>query len=132
MSLAYTPSTAATALEPVTRCSKLVEIAIKADAELLIARPTGLSCSEAYLVNLLCAQGVSSHLLLSGTTQSARFRGQSEMSFLSSHTCTIGACFLQTRPARAVQVGNTMSGALEDDWVDVGQIDAATTAITGL
>ena len=39
---------------------------------------------------------------------------------------------LQARPARAVQFGNTMSGALEDDWVDVGQIDAAATAITGL
>jgi len=38
----------------------------------------------------------------------------------------------QVRPARAVQFGNTMGGALEDDWVDVGQIGAATTAITGL
>jgi len=36
---------------------------------------------------------------------------------------------LQARPARAVEVGNTMGGALEEDWVDVGQIGAATTAI---
>ena len=39
---------------------------------------------------------------------------------------------LQARPARAVEVGNTMGGALEEDWVDVGQIGAAATAIAGL
>jgi len=38
----------------------------------------------------------------------------------------------QARPARAVQFGNTMGGALEEDWVDVGQIGAAATAIAGL
>lgn len=38
----------------------------------------------------------------------------------------------QARPARAVQFGNTMGGALEEDWVDVGQIGAAPTAIAGL
>lgn len=38
---------------------------------------------------------------------------------------------LQVRPARAVKIRNTVGGALEDDWVDVGQIGAAT-AITGL
>jgi hypothetical protein len=38
---------------------------------------------------------------------------------------------LQLRPARAVMVGNTVGGALEEDWVDVGQIGAAT-AIAGL
>jgi len=32
----------------------------------------------------------------------------------------------QARPARAVQLVNTMSGAFEDEWVDVGQMGAAT------
>jgi hypothetical protein len=31
----------------------------------------------------------------------------------------------QARAARAVQSGNKMGGAVEDDWVDVGQIGAA-------
>ena len=115
-----------------TRDSKLVEFDIKADAELFIApymaellrsRPPKPSVCTACVISL-ATKWDNPIDTLSWTIE--------EMSFLSSHTCTIGACFLQTRPARAVQFGNTMSGALEDDWVDVGQIDAAATAITGL
>ena len=51
-------------------------------------------------------------------------RATKKTSSLSLQTFMIGAV-PQARPARAVQSGNKMGGAVEDDWVDVGQIGAA-------
>jgi hypothetical protein len=53
VNLPCTPSTAATALESTNRCSKLVEVSVKADAELLIT-PYKAELSET--PNLLCVQ----------------------------------------------------------------------------
>lgn len=120
------PSMAATALESATRLSKLVEV----DVKLLIA-PYKAELPRSR--NLLYAQRNSASPATERDAPIGRpSRAIKERSSLSLHTCKIGACFLQARPARAVQFGNTMGGALEEDWVDVGQIGAATTAITGL
>lgn len=129
VSLPCTPSTAATALELVTRCSKLVQFDVKADVELVIAP---YRAELLRTPNLLRAHRMSSHLLLSGTSRRNAFVGdRRDVVFVITYVHD-RSLFLQARPARAVQVGNTSSGALEDNWVDVGQIDAATTAITGL
>jgi hypothetical protein len=55
--LPRTPSTAATALEPKTRCSKLLEVDVKEDAELLIAP---YKAEPSRISNLLYVQRKSS------------------------------------------------------------------------
>ena len=123
---------AATALEPAPRYSKHVEVDVKADAELLVA-PYRAELSGT--PDLLYAQRKSTS---SAAECNAPMKGPHGRSKKGRHChchyihARSVPPVLQARPARAVEVGNTMGGALWEDWVDVGQIGAATTAIAGL
>jgi hypothetical protein len=72
------------------------------------------------------------HMLLNGILPTEGPRGRSKRHRHCRYILARSVPVAQARPARAVLFGNTMGGALEDDWVDVGQIGAATTAITCL
>jgi hypothetical protein len=109
-------------LEPVPRCSKLAGVDVKADAELVIAP------YKAELSKISMIPYVQRRLSLTCYSMDAPIerlsRAIKETSSWSLRTSMIGAVS-QARAARAVQSGNKMGGAVEDDWVDVGQIGAA-------